>query len=356
MTEAVHTTSGEDKPQGATEARFVRRPSALLNSIVLVIAILFGCIAMEVALRVIFAHSLDFSMEMWKYAVKLKRPVANPDLSFAHAPNRSAFLMGVPVSINSEGMRDREFSLEKPPDVYRVMMLGDSTTFGWGVRQEDTAAKFLERKLNAALPPGFHRVEVINTGVGNYDTVQEVTYYETIGWKYHLDLVVLVFFINDPEPVPVEKKGFLIDRSYLIAFATNRIDGVMRHAGVRPDWKTYYASLYDDNRPGFQACKKALVSLANSTRSHDAKLLVAILPELHQINGDSYPFRAAHQKIKDVMTAENVSVLELIDGLKDHGPEETLWVTALDDHPNAKANNLISDQLEQWILENTVKH
>jgi lysophospholipase L1-like esterase len=356
MTEAVHTTSGEDKPQGATEARFVRRPSALLNSIVLVIAILFGCIAMEVALRVIFAHSLDFSMEMWKYAVKLKRPVANPDLSFAHAPNRSAFLMGVPVSINSEGMRDREFSLEKPPDVYRVMMLGDSTTFGWGVRQEDTAAKFLERKLNAALPPGFHRVEVINTGVGNYDTVQEVTYYETIGWKYHLDLVVLVFFINDPEPVPVEKKGFLIDRSYLIAFATNRIDGVMRHAGVRPDWKTYYASLYDDNRPGFQACKKALVSLANSTRSHHAKLLVAILPELHQINGDSYPFRAAHQKIKDVMAAENVSVLELIDGLKDHGPEETLWVTALDDHPNAKANNLISDQLEQWILENTVKH
>jgi lysophospholipase L1-like esterase len=356
MTEAVHTTSGEDKPQGATEARFVRRPSALLNSIVLVIAILFGCIAMEVALRVIFAHSLDFSMEMWKYAVKLKRPVANPDLSFAHAPNRSAFLMGVPVSINSEGLRDREFSLEKPPDVYRVMMLGDSTTFGWGVRQEDTAAKFLERKLNAALPPGFHRVEVINTGVGNYDTVQEVTYYETIGWKYHLDLVVLVFFINDPEPVPVEKKGFLIDRSYLIAFATNRIDGVMRHAGVRPDWKTYYASLYDDNRPGFQACKKALVSLANSTRSHHAKLLVAILPELHQINGDSYPFRAAHQKIKDVMAAENVSVLELIDGLKDHGPEETLWVTALDDHPNAKANNLISDQLEQWILENTVKH
>ena len=354
MTEAVYTTPEADNPQGATEARFARRPSALLNSIVLVIAILFGCIAMEVALRVIFAHSLDFSMEMWKYAVKLKRPVANADLSFAHAPNRSAFLMGVPVSINSEGMRDREFSLEKPPDVYRVMMLGDSTTFGWGVRQEDTAAKFLERKLNAALPPGFHRVEVINTGVGNYDTVQEVTYYETIGWKYHLDLVVLVFFINDPEPVPVEKKGFLIDRSYLIAFATNRIDGVMRHAGVRPDWKTYYASLYDDDRPGFQACKEALVSLANSSRSHDAKLLVAILPELHQINGDSYPFRAAHQKIKDVMASENVSVLELIDGLKDRGPEETLWVTALDDHPNAKANNLISDQLGQWILENTL--
>src|SRR6202008_150393 len=98
--------------------------------------------------------------------------------------------------------------------------------------------------------------------------------------------------------------------------------------------KTYYASLYGDGRPGFEACKKALVSLANSTRSHDAKLLVAMLPELHQINGESYPFKAAHQKIERVMAAENVPVVELIDGLKDHGPEESLWVTALDDHPN----------------------
>jgi lysophospholipase L1-like esterase len=356
MSEAVRTTSAGDKPPIPGETPLSERPSVVLNIVVLAFAILLGCVAMEVALRVIFAHSLDFSMEMWKYAVELKRPVANPELSFAHAPNRSAFLMGVPVSINSEGLRDREFSLEKPPDVYRVMMLGDSTTFGWGVKDEDTAAKFLERKLNANLPAGYSRAEVMNAGVGNYDTVQEVTYYETIGWKYHPDLVVLVFFINDPEPVPTEKKGFLIDRSYLIAFATNRIDGLMRHAGVRPGWKTYYASLYDDDRPGFQACKKALQSLANSTLSHNAKLLMAILPELHRINNDSYPFEAAHQKIKDVMVAENVPVLELIDGLKDHGPEETLWVTARDDHPNAKANNLISDQLEQWILENAGQH
>ena len=356
MNEATRDTAVSDEPLAKAETGLPERPGILLNVILLAVAIFLGCIAMEVALRVIFAHSLDFSMEMWKYAVQLKRPVANPQLSFAHAPNRSAFLMGVPVSINSEGLRDREFSLDKPPDAYRIMMLGDSTTFGWGVKQDDTAAKFLERKLNADLPTGYNRVEVMNTGVGNYDTVQEVTYYETIGWEYHPDLVVLVFFINDPEPVPIEKKGFLIDRSYLVAFATNRIDGVLRHTGARPDWKTYYASLYDDDRPGFQACKKALVSLANSTRSHDAKLLVAILPELHQINGDSYPFKAAHQKIQDVMAAENVPVLELIDGLKDRGPEETLWVTALDDHPNAKANDLISDQLKQWILDNTRNH
>ena len=98
MSEAVRTTSVADKLQMTGETPPpAGRPSVLLNIVVLAFAILLGCVAMEVALRVIFAHSLDFSMEMWKYAVKLKRPVANPDLSFVHAPNRSAFLMGVPV-------------------------------------------------------------------------------------------------------------------------------------------------------------------------------------------------------------------------------------------------------------------
>jgi len=78
----------------------------------------------------------------------------------------------------------------------------------------------------------------------------------------------------------VEKKGFLIDRSYLIAFATNRIDGVMRHAGrTGRIGRRITRRFTTDDRPGFQACKKALISLAASTRSHNAKLLVAILPE-----------------------------------------------------------------------------
>jgi hypothetical protein len=91
--------------------------------------------------------------------------------------------------------------------------------------------------------------------------------------------------------------------------------------------------------------------LAGTTRSDGAQLLVAILPELHEING-SYPFTAEHQKIKEVLASDGVPVLDLIDGLRNHGPESTLWVTPQDDHPNAKANNLIAVQLRDWILKN----
>ncbi len=309
-------------------------------------------LVLEVAFRLEFYHSKDFAMEMWKYAVRLKRPVANPELSFVHVANSHAFLMGVDVKINSQGLRDYEYPFEKPPGTYRIMMLGDSTTFGWGVSLEDTAAKILERKLNNGRTTGNNKFEVINAGIGNYDTVQEVTYYATRGRAFRPDLVVLVFFINDPEPVPIERSGVFIDRSYLVALAVNRFDGLLRRFGRRPAWKDYYASLYDDNRPSFQACKTALKSLASSTRNNRSSLLVALLPEMHQINDDSYPFKTEHQKIKDIMALESVPVIDLIDGLEGHGPENTLWVTPLDDHPNAKANELIATQIQDWILKN----
>lgn len=328
-----------------------RLPPFLKKSIAIVFAVVMVALLLELSLRVVYYRSLDFSMEMWKYAVQLKHEVPDPNLRFMHKPNEHAFLMGHEVTINSHGQRDREYSLAKPPGVYRILMLGDSTTFGWGDAQDETSAKILERQLNALHVPGYDRFEVMNAGVGNYDTVQEVTYYKKYGQYFNPDMVILGYFINDPEPVPSENHIPLISRSYLVAYVTNRYDGVLRRLGARPDWKTYYASLYDDDKPGFQACRNALRDLAATTRANHTQLIVALIPELHQINS-SYPFVAAHQKIKDIVTGEQAQVVDLIDGLRNHGPEAELWVTTLDDHPNAKANKLIAAQLQDAILAN----
>jgi lysophospholipase L1-like esterase len=258
--------------------------------------------------------------------------------------------MGVPFSINSRGFRDQEYSEEKPADVFRIVMLGDSTTVGWGVPADQTVAKIMERRLNQSRVPGCHRFEVINAGVGNYGTVQEYNHYLTYDRAFHPDLVILEYFINDPEPVPRERNVFLLGQSYLLAFAVSRFDGILRRAGARPNWKEYYAGLYNEDRAGLQACKKALAQLAAATTADGGKLLVAILPELHEIN-DGYPFIREQQKIKDVLAANQVPVIDLIDGLRGHGPERSLWVTPADDHPNAKANSLIVDQILPHVLD-----
>jgi lysophospholipase L1-like esterase len=326
-----------------------RRSGLFPNLAVFAVTILFCCGFLEIALRIIYARSLDFSMEMWKYATEVKRPVPNRFLSFAHARNRSAFLMGVQVSTNSHGLRDREYSLAKPAGVYRIVMLGDSTTFGWGVPEDQTAAKILERELNKTSSPVGQRFEVLNAGVGNYDTVQEYNHYLVFDRAFHPDLVILQYFINDAEPVPTERNPGLLGRSYLLAITISRYDAVLRLTGVRPNWEAYYSSLYRDDSPGFKAAQKALHGLAADTKRDGARLLVTIIPELHQIN-NAYPFVAEHQKIKDTVAADQVPIIDLINGLRGHGAESSLWVTPADDHPNGKANSLMVAQILPWVI------
>jgi hypothetical protein len=318
-----------------------------LNLALLAVSILLCAGLFEIALRAIFARSLDFSMEMWKYAVALKRPVSDPLLSFTHVPNASAFLMGAEVSTNSAGLRDREYARQKPPGVYRIVALGDSTMLGWGVPQEQTTAKILERRLNATATRW--RFEVLNAGVGNYDTVQEVEHYLTCDRAFHPDLVILQYFINDAEPVPRKRGGGLLGHSYLAAFASARFDAALRLAGLRPQWREYYRALYRDGLPAYEATKDGLRRLAEVTRRDGARLIVGILPELHEIEG-AYPFQNEHQKVKRFLAAQQVPVIDLIDGLRGHGPAGALWVTPADPHPNGKANLLIAAQYLPVIL------
>jgi hypothetical protein len=171
--------------------------------------------------------------------------------------------------------------------------------------------------------------------------VQEVEHYLTIDRAFHPDQVILEYFINDAEPVPRERNTGMAGHSYLAAFAISRFDGALRMAGLRPGWRAYYASLYRHGSPGLEAAKAALTRLAHTTSVDGTALLVAILPELHQINSD-YPFAAEQEKIEDHLASLHVRTLDLLPCLRGHGPEASLWITPADDHPNGKANELIA--------------
>src|SRR5262249_10393701 len=194
---------------------------------------------------------------------------------------------------------------------------------------DQTVAKILERDLGRGY-------EVINAGVGNYGTVQEVAHYEKYERALRPDMVALEYFINDAEPVPKETSPGLLSRSYLVSFTESRYDALLRLAGLRPRWKEYFSGLYEEDRSGLRAAQDAWRELVGDTGRDDVQLLVGILPELHQINGKS-PFAREHQKIKDVLAASGTPVIELIEGLRGHGPESSLWVAPADPHPNGKA-------------------
>jgi len=94
------------------------------------------------------------------------------------------------VRINSRGLREREIPYEKRAGTRRILALGDSFAFGWGVEEEQTAVRLLEPLL-----PG---IETVNAGCSGWSTRQEVEFFALEGRKYRPDLVLLFFCQNDP--------------------------------------------------------------------------------------------------------------------------------------------------------------
>jgi len=108
-----------------------------------------------------------------------------PPLYFRHRPGLDADFGGVSVRTNSWGMRGPELQDSSRP---RLLFVGDSVTFGWGVEEEDT---FVSRVAHAL------DIEALNSGVGGYNSIQEAAWLGRYGPMLAPDLVVLLYVPND---------------------------------------------------------------------------------------------------------------------------------------------------------------
>jgi lysophospholipase L1-like esterase len=257
-----------------------------------------------------------------------------------HTPNTEAFLMGVDIKINSQGLRDREIPLERTPGTGRIIMLGDSLVLGWGVQFDDILSKRLERKFAA----DGHPVEVINAGVGNYNSIQEVEYYLTRGYKFHPDLVVLNFDCNDAEPVPSYADNNFFERnSELVVVAKAALDKFMRKSGAILTWDQYYLSLFGNgDTPGWAAAKAAIHKLAVATRAQGAQLVIVHWPELHDVK--NYRLQKIIDLAREEADAEGVPFIDLLQAVKGMDSSK-LWLTEPDPHPNTYTQGLYTDYL-----------
>jgi len=140
------------------------------------------------------------------------------------AANYTGWFAGVPVHINSLELRDpREYPLEKDSRTFRILVLGDSVTFGHGSVYEHTYPYLLEQRLKAWRPDVDW--QVWNAAVPGYNTSQELAQLLEIGPRLKPDLVVVGFFENDlADNRPIRKAGeFARAATAAIAFARRHV-------------------------------------------------------------------------------------------------------------------------------------
>ncbi|HXE57642.1 MAG TPA: SGNH/GDSL hydrolase family protein [Gemmatimonadales bacterium] len=100
---------------------------------------------------------------------------------------------------NRWGMRDGDHALEKPPETYRIALLGPSTVMGWGVAGEADFESLLEARLNRELrAAGARRYEVLNFGVPGYSPLQQLLQFEERVGRFNPDAALFVLHRGDP--------------------------------------------------------------------------------------------------------------------------------------------------------------
>lgn len=162
------------------------------NLITFSVAIIVSIIGMEVIVRALDPIGISYYEHSKQYHLD---KLADDDLHYRHRPNVQKDYQDVSVSTNEFGMRD-DLVLGKEPGELRILFLGDSVTFGWGTKQEDTFANQSAEVLQEIL----HRpVRTLNTGVGSYNTVNEAAVLKRYGEKLNPDIVVLLYVGNDTD-------------------------------------------------------------------------------------------------------------------------------------------------------------
>lgn len=306
-------------------------------------SLLFSALVMEFFLRAYFYARTNYDIEMWRYALQLKQEVSDRR-SHVHVPSASARLMNVNVSINSNGLRDREIPYEKPADTYRILCLGDSVTLGWGVNLDETFNRILERDFNrGGLKPGF-RIETLNMGVGNYNLEQEIEAYLREGRKYHPDAVLLFYHITDAEPTQKHPSGFLAQHSYLYAFLIQRFNQLRPYLERSNNYVAFYRQLYSGD--AWSRFQPVIDEVVNETKADGAKLVPVILPEIRSL--ERYPFREYHDVMVKAFGDRGAPAIDLRSDFE--GRRSVDYLVASDDpHPNAKAHALIAEAVAREI-------
>ena len=267
-----------------------------------------------------------------------------------------------PVHINSLGTRGPEFAPAKPPHTFRILCLGDSRTFGWGLSEPETYCGVLQRLLQDHASAGT-KVEVINAGVNAWSYPQMQAYLREVGVHYHPDFVVLEganYWTqfgdkNSPEFVGkfmarVRLKNFLRRFAiyhYFVEVKLHEFYSRYRTKFIPVDPAHDTLFLEQQRNDPDALFRDAIEALCRLAKNNNIQPLLLHLPALDELNSTN---QSRDFKIKtEVSDRLDVPLLDLTPDLSSGG--KALYLEADPVHPNVEGNKIIAQRLFEKIKD-----
>ena len=231
----------------------------------------------------------------------------------------SQFFDGQTYRLNSLGLRGDD--IQKIKDRPRLIALGNSCTFGWGVTDEEVFTAQLDGLLH-------NNYEVINAGVPGYTSFQGKIFYESVLEELQLDILLVLFAWNDQwlaaNDIPDKEQKFPPE---FIILAQNLLSHLHSYRLLKrwllvtlekdPD------SLFSRNQPvarvGLDDFYENLKSICRQAQNNGARpvLLTSPVPSLERyfVPGSVSPLHAYHEKynrtIRQLAQDEHLAIVDL---------------------------------------------
>jgi lysophospholipase L1-like esterase len=270
-----------------------------------------------------------------------------PNLSSATAAPR-----GHPwtYAINSEGFRGPEFS-PKQPDRFRILFLGDSFTFGWGVDQDKIFPIRLIQQLNESTTN--QTFEAINLAVPGYNTEMELALLQERITTLNPDLIFLGYVYNDAEPqqaAPMHPaRRYQFCNSWLLEElrgVANKSVGLTIFHSKKFEGTFDVLTSFEPDSWKWPRSKSALTEMSKLCIEHKLPLFVAVFPGFEAEFAD-HPYSPIHKMAGEWCNELGIKHLDLLPEMRDLDAAQL--ILAGDGHPNAAGHEILAQKLLESI-------
>jgi hypothetical protein len=333
---------------------------------------------MELGLRIVGSAVQDYNFESRKQAKLLQ--MHDPGGYLMNPPDSEVTIEGHRMQFNSFGMRDVEPERPKPKGVCRLLIIGDSVTYGSGVRQEAIFGYRMRERLAAihagpgpsgvandggACSPG-QRIDVVITAIPGWNTLEQERFLRVNLRAIEPDLALLVYVDNDrfadnplvrankkAETVGERLYRGLIIRSRLfehVAFVyKSRVAGADDES--LQQWLRFLNSQksghepFSKSDPGWRRSRQALQKIRSLLASSGAKLVIVS----YRIPTVGAP--EATEALKRLSAKSGVPVYDTLEYFEGRPLEDLVNRPGVDLHPNAEAHDVLAERFAAVLVE-----
>jgi lysophospholipase L1-like esterase len=369
---------------GGPVRRLIGRVAISMLSMFIALALL------EAGIRIFRPQEINF----WDSS-SIRRLQSVPPHFVENIPNGRAMFIGVPVAIDSYGLRGDEVRIPKPTNTKRILAVGDSITFGYGIRVEDTYAQVLEKLLNNNASTSSQQYEVLNGGTLGGSLSDYYHFLTDKALALQPDIVVVGLALNDI--LIYERSGaiseigskwqggqlptirrfnrFLLRHSHLYLYGFARLKSFVygsRLLDINVVRGLDFAALappspYQDH--AWESSFEMLSRIRDLCRQRGYRFVVVVFPMQMQLSAVQLQFYRQkyhlnlsddavsgkpQQRLRQFAAQTGIDLVDLLPIYRIHESEGLYFHSAMipadPTHPSARGNHLIAEQICNEVL------